>query len=154
MRELPSIQGYSYDSGDRRMTIEHSSYDNILKEPSIWAKPLSNSTNKQLDKQLDKLVKEIKEVSNRRLVKVIIVDPNESIPLDKAVLVNQAEKITDLEDTEIFFDMDIKGILKTHNDYRVTVVDKEMSKKRDKDVMLEPIRIKDLKMVVLTIASF
>ena len=93
-------------------------------------------------------------MSNRRLVKVVIVDSNESIPLDKAVLVNQAEKITDLEDSEIFFDMDIKGILKTHNDYRVTVVDKEMSKKRDKDVMLEPIRIKDLKMVVLTIASF
>ena len=58
------------------------------------------------------------------------------------------------EDDEIFFDMDIKKILKAHNDYRVTVVDKEASKNKEKDVLLEPIRIKDLKMVVLTIASF
>jgi len=98
-------------------------------------------------------VKEEK-MSKRRLVKVIIVDPNENIPLDKAVLVNENEKFTDLEDQELFFELDIKDILSNHNMYRVTCVDKKVSKNKDVDVFLEPARIRDLKMVVLTIAEF
>jgi hypothetical protein len=148
MNELPNIQACTvgYDS------CSNNEYGNIFNRritaPNIWDNPpttLITGKIKQKEKEI---------MSSRRLVKVMIVDPNESVPLDKAVLVNEAEKITDLEDDEIFFDMDIKNILEKHNTYRITVIDKELSKTKEKDVMLEPIRIKDLKMVVLTIAKF
>jgi len=104
-------------------------------------------------KQLKKLKGE-QNVSTRRLVKVVIVDPNENLKLEDAVLINEAEKITDLEDNEIFFDMDIKKILEAHNTKREATVDKKASKNKDKDVFLDPIKIRDLKMTVITVAEF
>lgn len=94
------------------------------------------------------------EEDMRRLVKVIIVDPNENVPLDRAVLYMGKEELTDLTDTELFYELEIKSLLKAHNGYRVTVKDKKASKSKDKDEFLEEVRIKDLKMVVLTIAEF
>ena len=44
--------------------------------------------------------------------------------------------------------------MKTHNSLREGIKDKKASEARDKDVYLEAVRIKDLKMVVLTIAQF
>lgn len=42
----------------------------------------------------------------------------------------------------------------SHNKSRATVVDKKASQRTGKDVHLEPIRIRDLKMVVSCIAEF
>lgn len=104
-------------------------------------------------KTFDESLKKEKVVQNRRLVKVIVVDPNENIDLHSAVLVNDAEKFTDLNDQELFFELNMKGLLDAHNVYRTTVEDKKKST-ADKTVFLEPARIRDLKMVVVTIAEF
>lgn len=96
--------------------------------------------------------KEEKPVSDRRLVKVIIVDPDENVKLEDAMLYNSNEQFTDLTDQELFFEIDIKALLAAHNDKRMMTVDKDKSK--DETVYLEPIRIRDLKMVVLNIAKF
>lgn len=106
------------------------------------------------DKKPNLLKKRIKEnMTNRRLVKVMIVDPDENVPVDKAVLVNEPEKITDFDDQELFFELDMKRLLEAHNTYRTSLINKKLST-GDKPVFLEPIRIKDLKMVVLNIADF
>jgi hypothetical protein len=90
-------------------------------------------------------------MANARIVKIFIADADENIPLEKRVLYSGGEKLTDLTDQELFFEVPIKELLDKHNDYRKTLTDK---KKTDKDVQLEPIRIRDLKMVVTTVASF
>src|SRR5262249_38247061 len=59
----------------------------------------------------------------RRLVQVFIADPNENVPLDKALLYSGTQKLTDLTDQELFFEIDIKSILEAHNAERVKIVD-------------------------------
>lgn len=89
--------------------------------------------------------------NTRRLVKVIIMDPNENIPLDKCILYSGEEKLTDLDDQELFFELDIKAMLATHNEERVKIADKKVKERVE---YLEPARIRDLKMVVVTVAQF
>jgi len=87
----------------------------------------------------------------RRVVQVYIVDPNENVPVDKCLLYKGEPQLTDLTDQELFFDIDMKGILTKHNEYRVTVVDKTV---KDRTQHLEAARIRDLKMVVALLAAF
>ena len=90
----------------------------------------------------------------RRIVQVFIADPNDNVPLDKSVLYTGEQKLTDLNDTELFFEVPLSDTLKKHNEFRVTVPDKEASKRAGKEVRLDPARIRDLRMVVVTVASF
>lgn len=94
-------------------------------------------------------------MSNRRIVQVFIADPNDNVPLEKSIL-HQDEKphLTDLTDQELFFEIDIKNALDKHNEYRVTLTDKEASKGKNNDVKLEKAKIRDLKMTVVTVAQF
>lgn len=97
-------------------------------------------------------IMETEEVSNsRRMVQVIIVDPNENIPLDNCLLYKGEPKLTDATDQELFFELDIKQLLAAHNDKRVLVVDKKV---KDRTEYLEPAKVRDLKMVVVNIAQF
>jgi hypothetical protein len=90
----------------------------------------------------------------KRIVEVYIADSDENIPLDKALIYQGERKFTDLNDQELFFDIEIKPLLENHNEYRKTLVDKRASTKAGKDIMLEPIKIRDLKMTIVTIAEF
>lgn len=166
MSELPDMLSYSYgtsNTGDQNyLNIGHGRLDvfrnpwsnhsiigpgNYPSENPNWPNPCNEMV---LGTKQDCVIKGDEEVSERRLVKVMIVDPDLNVPVDNAVLVNEPEKITDLDDQELFFELDIKTILTNHNNYRTTLTDK---KSKDNDT-LEPIRIKDLKMMVLTIAEF
>lgn len=91
---------------------------------------------------------------SRRIVQVFIADPNENVPLAKAVLYTGTQHLTDLTDNELFFEVPIAELLKAFNSERVTWTDKEASKKAGKDIFLDPVKIRDLKMVVVTIAQF
>lgn len=94
---------------------------------------------------------EKKPMPTRRLVKVIIVDPNENVPLEDCVLYSGEEKMTDATDQELFFEIDIKNILDTHNAKRVKLIDKKVKERTEN---LEPAKIRDLKMVVVNVAAF
>ena len=87
----------------------------------------------------------------RRLVQVFIADPNENVPLDQSLLYKGEQKFTDATDQELFFEIDINTILKAYNKERVKVVDKKVKEHIEH---LEPAKIRDLKMVVVNIASF
>lgn len=92
--------------------------------------------------------------TTRRIVQVFIADPNDNVPLDKSVLYTGDQKLTDLNDTELFFEVPINDLLKAHNEGRVKMLDREATKRAGKDVFLDPVKIRDLKMVVVTVASF
>jgi hypothetical protein len=87
----------------------------------------------------------------RRLVQVFIVDPSESIPLDDCLLHRGELKLTDLTDQELFFEVDIKAILDAHNAKRTKLVDKSVKERTEH---LEPARIRDLRMQIVTVATF
>lgn len=89
-----------------------------------------------------------------RIVKLFIADPNENLPLEKRVLYTGDEKLTDLTDQELFFEVPIAEILAKHNDVRKATVDKKQAEKFGRDIFLEPARIRDLKMVVVDVAQF
>lgn len=96
-------------------------------------------------------VKPKEQHMGRRLVQVFIADSNDNVPLDDAVLYSGYQKMTDLNDQELFFEIDIKSILAAHNVKRVTFVDKKVKERTEN---LEPAKIRDLKMVVVTVATF
>ena len=87
----------------------------------------------------------------RRLVKVIIVDPDENLPLDHCLLYSGEEKLTDATEQELFFEIDIRDLLAKHNERRIKIVDKKVKERTEH---LEPAKIRDLKMVVVNVASF
>jgi hypothetical protein len=90
-------------------------------------------------------------VMTRRLVQVFIADPDENVPLAQSLLYSGEQKLTDLNDQELFFEIDIKTILDAHNLTRATIVNKKVKERTEH---LEPARIRDLKMVVVNIAAF
>lgn len=91
-----------------------------------------------------------------RLVRVIVVDPHDSVPMAERVLFMGEEKMTDATDEELFFEIagELNSKLKAHNDKRVTYTEKKNAADPEKAKKLEPARIRDLKMTVVNIAAF
>lgn len=86
-----------------------------------------------------------------RLVQVYIADPDDRIPLEKRLLYKGEPKLTDLTDQELFFEVEIKNLLDGHNAERVKIRDKAV---KDREEFLEPVKIRDLKMVVVSLVAF
>lgn len=89
-----------------------------------------------------------------RIVKVFIVDKDQNLPLEKRLLYSGPEKFTDLTDQELFFEVPIAELLKAHNEKRAEVRDRKASEKFGRDVWLEPVRISQLAMAVVDVATF
>jgi hypothetical protein len=94
---------------------------------------------------------EIKTMTGRRLVQVFIADPNENVPLDSSMIYVGEQKLTDSNDQELFFELDIKNLLDKHNEKRTKMIDKKVKERTE---YLEPVKIRELKMVVVTVAQF
>lgn len=93
------------------------------------------------------------QMATRRIVQVIIADTNDNVPLEACVLYKGTEKLTDATDQELFFETNISDVLAKHNTNRVKWLDKEATKRSGRDVFLEPAKIRELKMVVVTVAQ-
>jgi len=78
----------------------------------------------------------------------------ESVPLDSSMLYKSDEKLTDLTDQELFFEIPVQELLTKHNALRATLLDKAATKRSNKDVMLEPAKIRDLTMTVLVLETW
>ena len=87
----------------------------------------------------------------RRIVQVYIADTDKKMPLDKSILFTGKQHLTDSTDDELFFELPIKDLLDKHNVKREKTLDKKAKKE---DTYLEPIRIRDLTMTVVTVAEF
>ncbi len=100
-------------------------------------------------------IKKEKDMSDkRRIVKVYIVDPDPNLPIEQALIHQSEEKFTELTDQELFFGLNINPLLEKHNDQRRKTVNKNATARGDKEIFLEPVRIRDLKMVVVDVATF
>lgn len=89
-----------------------------------------------------------------RIVRIYVADTDENLDVEKRLLYSGDEKLTDATDQELFYDVPINELLTKHNEFRKTVIDKKQSEKFGREVKLEPIRIRDLKMTIVSIATF
>lgn len=94
--------------------------------------------------------KENQQMASRRIVQVIIADSNENVPLEDSILYKGEQKLTEATDQELFFEIDIRNLLAKHNEKRVTFFDKKVKERTEH---LEPAKVRDLKMVVVTGAT-
>lgn len=88
-----------------------------------------------------------------RVIQVFVADPDQKLPADKRLLYMGQIVPTDATDEELFYELGIKDMLDKHNAVRTATKDKT-AKNTEKDVFLEPIRVRDLVMTVVTLASF
>lgn len=100
--------------------------------------------------QLLQISEKQKMTITRRVVRVYISDTNENVPLEDCLLFKGDEQLTDANDNELFFEIDVKGLLATHNEKRVKYVDKKV---KDRTEHLEPAKVRDLKMTVVVLAT-
>jgi hypothetical protein len=108
----------------------------------------------QAENDLDQIIKagmeKQKMAVTRRIVRVYISDTNENVPIGECLLFKGDEQLTDADDNELFFEIDVKGLLATHNEKRVKYVDKKV---KDRTEYLEPAKVRDLKMTVVVLAT-
>lgn len=97
--------------------------------------------------------KEAKKMESGRIVQVFIVDPDKNVPVEKRLLYKGEQQFTDMTDQDLFFDLDLKSKIASHNEYRATLVNKNKSTGTEK-IFLEPLRISELKMIVSVAAEF
>lgn len=152
MHEMPSIAASTYASNtlgpNQMMGLGAQQFGGLNNAAASLAQnyaPVNPPT-----KILAHVKKEI-AMSARRLVQVFIADPNENVPLTSSVLYSGEQKLTDSTDQELFFELDIKKLLDDHNEKRIKVIDKKIKERTE---YLEPAKIRDLKMVVVTVATF
>ena len=113
--------------------------------------PARSQANALYDEAFAKQENIMVAVPARRLVQVFIADPDENVPLKSALIYSGEQKFTDATDQELFYEIDIKTILEKHNAERVQFVNKKVKERTE---YLEPVKIRDLKMVVVSIATF
>jgi len=101
--------------------------------------------------------KQEKSVSDTgtRLVKVFVVDPDASLKVVDRMIYRGEEQLTDKNDQELFFDIDMSKLLASHNEIREKTKDKKVKPAADGTITyLEPARIRDLRMQVVVLAQF
>lgn len=150
MNEMPSITSSAYASN----TVDHMQAWGGLMAAQNMAVRGGLALGQAMPAMPAAVINPKEEMMGARIVKVFIADADENVPLDKRVLYSGEEKLTDLTDQELFFDVPIGDLLKAHNEVRATTIDKKQSEKFGRDINLEPARIRDLKMVVVTVAAF
>lgn len=147
MREMPVMMASSYHS---RTMDEGVGWANAINEAG--ARRLGHASLQQVQRELPK--NEEEQSMTTRIVQVFVADTNDNLPLKNRVLYRGDQHLTDLTDQELFYEISINEILAKHNAERVKTVDKAQSSKFGRDIFLEPAKIRDLKMVVVTVATF
>ena len=153
--ELPRILATNYGT-DSQSFMPRTSWVETTKTdyPRSYTPPLKDidpliSTLLKLNQEKLPVTTKANELS-RRYVQVFIVDPDEEVPLEKAMLYTGTPKMTDMTNEELFFSLPVMDILKKHNEFRKAHQVEIGTKKK----FLKEIRIKDLSMTVVTIAQF
>ena len=119
--------------------------------PPSGAQELKRYVAAQTSIQAKPVVADMADKTISRFVRVIIVDPNENLSLEDRLVYKGEEKFTDLNDQELFFELEIKAMLAAHNEKRVKTVNKTVKERTE---YLDAAKIRDLRMVVVNIATF
>lgn len=155
MREMPAISSVSYGSGGNAadfLTQYSRDADEVFKAHADWVGGKAKATKKyDVQQIIEKTEGKAMAEDTKRLVRVLIVDPDSAVPAEDALLYDSKEQFTDKTDQELYFEAPIQELLKEHNAKRVQIINKDMKERTE---FLEEARIRDLNMVVVTVAEF
>jgi hypothetical protein len=90
----------------------------------------------------------------KRYVQVFVVDPDPNVQLKSSILYKSEPFFTDETDMEIRHSLKLNDLLDKHNTKRVKFQNIPASMKFGRDIMLEPIKLRDLRIVVAVVAKF
>lgn len=90
----------------------------------------------------------------KRLVQVMVVDPDKRVPDEKSVVHMGTAVLTSLADEDLLLEVDMKGELAKHNEIRAKIEDEDRSDKRNKSVYLKPVKVSDLEVRIFVIQKF
>lgn len=146
-------------SGTEVINFEKTVDKEISKEDNTMARVNSKYIEMQYDATL--LEKHFKENPNlnkteektmRRVVTVKLINPNTAIEADMSLVGNFGEYVTDDSNDvliqEIIMEGDVQDLLDLHNNYLTETVDQSILKATGQEVMLRPVRLKDLKWII------
>lgn len=139
-----SSDGTMFDGNFRRVQWTLNNVLPDLEGPGLF-KPVDDVNEEAYEEEI---------MPSLRMVRVIVADPDENLNIEHRILIDTGEKLTDLTDQELFLELDIKPTLDAHNTLRAETTDKKKSAEKDRDIFLDKIKIRDLKMTVITIAEF
>lgn len=165
--EMPTIENVNmtmstYTSGsaggaEQSVTVGGDVFSGLQDKPFSWTFVESQDMNLDLrtaEDAVKNIINKGELMPNRRVVQVYVVDPDERVPVESAMLYEGEPKFTDATDQELFFELPIKDLLDEHNVTRQGLTDEKASLTTGRDITLKPIRIRDLKMTVVTLAAF
>ena len=148
----------------------NSCMDNTIKYVSNTGGPILIDDSRRINVNADELTDSImkmaalgrnrseetmtKQAKTRRIVNIYIVDPDKAVPMDKALLYSRENLLTEDEDQDLLFNLDVKDIVTKHNSVRVTILDEEKTDKRGSNVYLQEVRPSELTMKIVTLAQF
>lgn len=90
--------------------------------------------------------------TNRRMVQIFIVDPEDSVPLDQCLVYKSEPAITDMDDQELLLNIpDLLGIIGKYNEQRIKLRNKSVKERVEN---LDPARLRDLKVHISILAKF
>lgn len=149
-REKPDIQNYTLSNTSD--TVYYSPDTVTVGGTWVGAEPQENYKVVYKYKSTDDV--QLGEKPMRRIVRIYIIDPDERVPDEKALLYESPRPfLTSATDEELYFQLPIMELLGEHNALRATLLDEETTAKCGHDTYLRPIRIRDLKMIIVTEAS-
>lgn len=144
-REMPTFAASSYSSSSSAIAdLWNDGIDDTSAVPGL------RRFNPILQPAAQLGVQMVQQAVGRRVVQVFVSDPDPKVPLENCLLYKGDVKVTDATDQELYFELDIRSLLEAHNKVRTAIMDKSV---KDRAEYLEPAKIRDLKMSVVTITT-
>lgn len=147
MAELPQLQSYTVSSTQSSPDEQHTEALGMMADvmPRNWATVMPGRGG-----GLERRITEMPAFLPLRKVQQFLVDPDINIPLEKRILHEGPVFWTDENDHELSYRVPVQKLLEEHNILRAKTKDKAF---RDKEIMLEPAKIRDLRLTTVTLAQ-
>lgn len=153
--DFPQISNFNYGSTTGTCgLLDHIDNEPIPTFKDHFTRATRRIAARQQLQQQAQITEAYMDKSTRRIAQIFIADADPDVPMNEALLYRSEPAFTDLTDQELYFEAGIPEKLKAHNEKRVKWLDREATKRAGKDIFLEPIKVRDLRMVVVTIAQF
>jgi hypothetical protein len=96
----------------------------------------------------------VKSSNQRRVVTVRLFDDDPGLPVDNCLVAEYSSVVTEDNDQvtiqQVLLDYGVAEDIRIHNDTRAEVVNESILQNTGREVMLRPIRLKDLRIEVVS----
>ena len=125
-------------------------YDSIKYDDNAWKTCIVINSNIETKTQ-EKKGEENMSQAKRRLVQMVVYDPNLNVADEDSVLYDSGLMVSSKTEEELKLELDFKTLLREYNEKRVKVLDNARTETVGKEIYLKPAKISDLVIEFVTI---